>query len=46
MVKPCYGLVYEEKKITAHELKKALEMNFGQGFDAITAREVALQAAV
>ncbi len=38
-------LVYEEKKITAHELKKALEMNFGQGFDAITAREVALQAA-
>lgn len=38
-------LVYEEKKVTIGELKKALEMNFGQGFDAITAKEIALQAA-
>ncbi len=38
-------LVYEEKKVTIQELKKALEMNFGQGFDAITAKEIALQAA-
>ncbi|MBD5453244.1 MAG: glycyl radical protein, partial [Lachnospiraceae bacterium] len=38
-------LVYEEKKVTMKELKKALEMNFGQGFDAITAKEIALQAA-
>ena len=36
-------LVYEEKKVTAGELKKALEMNFGQGFDAVTAKEIALQ---
>jgi formate C-acetyltransferase len=38
-------LVYEEKKVTIGELKKALEMNFGQGFDAVTAKEVALQVA-
>ncbi|MCM1253743.1 MAG: glycyl radical protein [Clostridium sp.] len=38
-------LVYEEKKVTIGELKKALEMNFGQGFDAITAKNIALQAA-
>ncbi len=38
-------LVYEEKKVTIGELKKALEMNFGQGFDAITAKEVTLQVA-
>lgn len=38
-------LVYDEKKITIGELKKALEMNFGQGFDAITAKEIALQVA-
>ena len=37
-------LVYEEKKVTMKELKKALEMNFGQVFDAITAKEIALQA--
>ncbi len=36
-------LVYDEKKISIGELKRALEMNFGQGFDAITAKEVALQ---
>lgn len=38
-------LVYEEQKVTIGELKKALEMNFGQGFDAITAKEIALQVA-
>ncbi|MGN1171560.1 MAG: glycyl radical protein, partial [Lachnospiraceae bacterium] len=38
-------LVYEQKKITMGELKKALEMNYGQGFDAATAKEVALQVA-
>lgn len=38
-------LVYEDRKVTIGELKKALEMNFGQGFDAITAKEVALQVA-
>lgn len=38
-------LVYEEKKITAGELKKALEMNYGQGFDVTTAKDVALQVA-
>ena len=31
--------------MTIGELKKALEMNFGQGFDAITAREIALRVA-
>lgn len=38
-------LVFEEKKLTLTELKRALEMNFGQGFDAITAKEIALQVA-
>ncbi len=38
-------LVYEDKKITMGELKKALEMNFGKGFDTITAQEIALQVA-
>ncbi len=38
-------LVYEEKKVSIGELKKALEMNFGQGFDAITARDIALRVA-
>ena len=38
-------LVYEQKKITMGELKRALEMNYGQGFDAVTAKEVSLQVA-
>ncbi len=38
-------LVFEEKRFTLKELKKALEMNFGQGLDAVTAGEVAAQAA-
>jgi formate C-acetyltransferase len=37
--------VFEEKRCTLKELKKALEMNFGQGWDAVTAGEVAAQAA-
>lgn len=36
-------LVFEEKKVTMRELKRALEMNYGKGFDAITAGEVAVQ---
>ena len=36
-------LVFEEKRVTMCELKKALEMNFGKGLDAITAGEVAVQ---
>lgn len=36
-------LVFEEKKVTMAELKRALEMNYGQGFDALTAEEVASQ---
>ncbi|MGN0306136.1 MAG: glycyl radical protein, partial [Lachnospiraceae bacterium] len=36
-------LVFEEKKVTMRELKQALEMNYGKGFDAITAGEVAIQ---
>ncbi|MGN0330023.1 MAG: glycyl radical protein [Kineothrix sp.] len=36
-------LVFEEKKVTMGELKRALSMNFGKGFDEITAREIALQ---
>lgn len=36
-------LVFEEKKVTMGELKRALEMNYGKGFDAITAGEVAVQ---
>ena len=38
-------LVYEDKKITMGELKRALEMNFGKGFDTITAQEIAIQVA-
>ena len=36
-------LVFEEKKITMAELKHALEMNYGCGFDMQTAQDVALQ---
>lgn len=39
-------LVFEEKKFTLTELAKALEMNFGEGFDAITAQETASQVAL
>ncbi len=38
-------LVFKQKKVSMGELKRALEMNYGQGFDEITAREVALQVA-
>lgn len=38
-------LVYEQKKITLAELKRAMEMNYGHGFDEITAMEVALAVA-
>ena len=38
-------LVFEEKRFSLSELKWALEMNYGQGFDEITAKEIALQAA-
>ncbi len=33
-------LVYKEKKISMKELKEALEWNYGEGFDAITAQQV------
>ncbi len=33
-------LVYEEKKVTISEYKKALEMNYGQGIDPSIAEEV------
>jgi formate C-acetyltransferase len=36
-------LVFEEKKVTMGELKRALQMNFGKGLDKITAGEIALQ---
>ena len=36
-------LVFEEEKMTLAELKRALAMNYGQGFDAITAGEVVAQ---
>lgn len=36
-------LVFEEKKLTLGEYKKALAMNYGQGFDEITASEITLQ---
>lgn len=36
-------LVFEEKKLSLQELKRALEMNYGQGFDERTAAEVASQ---
>ena len=38
-------LVYDQKKVTMAELKKALEMNFGQGFDNATASKVAVSVA-
>ena len=37
-------LVFEQKKFTLKELAKALAMNYGQGFDEITAKEAAMQA--
>ena len=33
-------LVFEEKKVTLAEFKRALAMNYGQGFDAISAGEI------
>ena len=33
-------LVYEEKKVTLAEYRKAMAMNYGQGFDEITASEI------
>ena len=33
-------LVFEEKKITLAEYKRALAMNYGQGFDAVSAGEI------
>ncbi len=33
-------LVFEEKKVTLGEYKRALAMNFGQGFDAVSAGEI------
>ena len=38
-------LVFEEKRITMGELKKALEMNYGKGLDAITAGDIAVRVA-
>ena len=38
-------LVFEEKRITMGELKKALEMNYGKGLDATTAGDIAMQVA-
>ncbi|HCS00697.1 MAG TPA: formate C-acetyltransferase/glycerol dehydratase family glycyl radical enzyme [Lachnospiraceae bacterium] len=38
-------LVFEEKKFTLKELARAMQMNYGKGFDEITAREVAGQVA-
>lgn len=36
-------LVFEEKKVTLAEYKRALAMNFGQGFDEISAAEIVTQ---
>lgn len=36
-------LVFEEKKVTLGEYKRALAMNYGQGFDEITAAEIVTQ---
>ncbi|WP_419041862.1 glycyl radical protein [Eisenbergiella tayi] len=33
-------LVFEEKKVTLSEYKKALALNFGKGFDSITVQEM------
>ena len=38
-------LVYDDKKVTMGELKRALELNFGKGLDAITAGEIAMDVA-
>lgn len=38
-------LVFEEKKFTLKELARAMQMNYGKGFDETTAREVAGQVA-
>ncbi len=38
-------LVFEDKRFTLAELAKAMQMNFGKGFDEITARETALEVA-
>ena len=36
-------LVYEQHKLTLQQYKKAMAMNFGQGFDEITIQEMATQ---
>ena len=36
-------LVYEEKKVSMREYKEALDWNYGQGFDEITAGQIAAQ---
>lgn len=36
-------LVYDQKKVTMAEYKKALAMNYGQGFDAVSAGEIVTQ---
>ena len=36
-------LVFEEKKVTLGEYKRALAVNFGQGFDEISAAEIVTQ---
>ncbi len=36
-------LVFEEKKVTLSEYKQALALNYGQGFDEITASELAIE---
>ncbi len=38
-------LVFEQHRFTLKELARAMEMNYGQGFDETTAKEAALQAA-
>ena len=37
-------LVFEQKKFSLEELGRAMAMNYGQGFDEISAREAAVQA--
>lgn len=36
-------LVFDEKKVTLAEYKRALAMNYGQGFDAVSAGEIVTQ---
>lgn len=36
-------LVFDEKEITLSEYKQALAMNYGQGFDAVSASDMAVQ---